>query len=146
MHKESFLNSPLVALLEHIVQEIHADFAYLYRAADPAGAVELVARTGVTAPHAYGAILDGNRLIVAASAWSDPRLLSFPDIVLDRIESAAIIPVDALPGRAVLAVGRRQPLPFEPRHIALFEMISMGFSAVLFSLRQAEQLSELPAA
>src|SRR4051794_4410820 len=77
MQKESFLKStkPLPGLLEHIAQELGADFAYLYRLAESSGSAELVARTGVAAPpaperHAHGAIPPDSRLVIAASAWS----------------------------------------------------------------------------
>jgi hypothetical protein len=152
MQKEAFLKStkPLPGLLEHIAQELGADFAYLYRVEEPAGSAELVARTGVVAPpaserHGHGAIPDANRIVVGASAWSDPRLFPFPDIAVDRIESAALIPVDAPFGRAVLAIGRRQPRSFDPCHVALFELISLGLSAILCSLRLSEELAELRA-
>lgn len=152
MLKESFLKSttPLSGLLEQIAHELGADFAYLYRVTESADSIELVARTGPAEfrgaeHHDHGSVPHADHLMVARSGWSDPRLLSFPDLALDRVESAALIPVDAAPDRAILALGRRQSLPFEPRHTALFEVVAMGLGAVLCSLRQAEELSELRA-
>ena len=138
-----------IRLLEYCAVESQADIAYLYRAGERAGSAELVARTGASAPRSSAARVGGafplERLIVAESAWNDPRLVSFPEIVLDRIESVAIVPVDATPGPAALAVSRRQSLPFGPRHIALFDTIALALAVVLQNMQQAEELGHLRA-
>jgi hypothetical protein len=72
-------------------------------------------------------------------------LFLFPEIGLDRMESVALTPVDASPGRAALVIGRRQPLPFDALHIAIFEAVALALTAVLQNLQQAEELSQLRA-